>query len=364
MGNKRDNPSSKGLIRAFLIGIPLLFISGVVLSGQCNVISSSQPKESASSKVSSASTSSSIKSSTESTISTTTTNTSDFKLAKKESLGFFNDIPSHTWIKMRDKVQSMSPNFNTYYLPWDISEAGKIGRRNTPGAFYQNHYEPDFICQHEGRIGRLGDGGKWICDPHRIAMQDECLVYSVGSNNDFSFEESVLKDIGPHCEIHTFDFGNFKEGAAKVGYRLHNGVNKTAVNYHQYGLGLDQPPKYKSLQTVVKEQGHENRVIDIFKIDCEGCEWETAKHWFEADVTLRQIQVELHKSNMETTPQFFDMMYDNDYVITHKEANIEWTNAQGTCIEYAFLKLSPDFHAGLKRMKGGTYRTTKPKVDQ
>ena len=92
MGNKRDNGPPKGLIRAFLIGIPLIFISGVVLSGQCNVISSSQPKESV--EVVSSLTASSIKSSTESTISTTTTtNTSDFELAKRESLGFFNDIP-------------------------------------------------------------------------------------------------------------------------------------------------------------------------------------------------------------------------------------------------------------------------------
>lgn len=51
--------------------------------------------------------------------------------------------------------------------------------------------------------GKVGDGGKWICDAHRIREQEECLVYSIGSNNDFSFEASVLKDIGQHCEIHT-----------------------------------------------------------------------------------------------------------------------------------------------------------------
>lgn len=124
----------------------------------------------------------------------------DFDVAKRESLGFFDDIPSRTWERMKAKVKGMSPNFNTYYLPF---KDGGDKRVRKPGTFYQNNYEPDFVCQHERRIGRLGDGGKWICDPHRISEQEDCLVYSVGSNNDFSFEQSVLNDIGPHCEIHT-----------------------------------------------------------------------------------------------------------------------------------------------------------------
>ena len=77
--------------------------------------------------------------------------------------------------------------------------------------------------------------------------------------------ESILKEIGSHCEIHTFDPGTFSSKAKKVG-----------VHYHQIALGMDQPPKYKSLSAVVKELGHEGRTIDIFKIDCDGCEWITA----------------------------------------------------------------------------------------
>ena len=80
---------------------------------------------------------------------------------------------------------------------------------------------------------------------------------------------------------------------------------KVGVYYHQIALGMDQPPKYKSLSAVVKDLGHEGRKIDIFKIDCDGCEWITAPSWFEADVTLRQIQVELHGADIQNTPRFF-----------------------------------------------------------
>lgn len=152
---------------------------------------------------------------------------------------------------------------------------------------------------------------------------------------------------------YTFDFGDFRAGAAKLGHRLHKGENKSAVNYHQIGFGADQPPTYKSLKTLVNELGHNKRTVDIFKIDCEGCEWSTAKHWFDADITLRQIQIELHSSNPNTTPEFFDFMYENNYVITHKESNIEYTGpANDVCIEYAFLKLAPEFFAGYEREKG------------
>ena len=163
------------------------------------------------------------------------------------------------------------------------------------------------------------------------------MVYSVGSNNDFSFEEHVQKDIGSHCEIHTFDFGNYSAGAIKAG-----------VHYHQVGIGGDKPPKFKSLSTAVKDLGHEGRIIDIFKTDCEGYEWGTAHEWFNANVTLRQVQVELHEFDVNKTPRFFDLMYDNNYVITHKEANIAW----GKAIEYAFLKLDPLFFEGIMTAKG------------
>ena len=40
------------------------------------------------------------------------------------------------------------------------------------------------------------------CTEHRMG----CVVYSFGSNNDFSFEEAVLAQ-DERCKIHTFDHG-------------------------------------------------------------------------------------------------------------------------------------------------------------
>jgi len=200
--------------------------------------------------------------------------------------------------------------------------------------WFQKHYEPSFHCEFEERIGLMGDGGKWVCDPTRIQQavksgKEKCLVYSVGSNGDFSFEESVLSEISKDCEVHTFD--PMKAGTWKA---------PEGVKYHSVALGESSPAK--PLAQIVKELGHVGRKIDLFKIDCEGCEWDTFKNWFGSGVDIRQIQVELHwKANPEVIHDFFDFLFQQGYVVFNKEPNT--LGCQGECIEYAFLKMAPSF---------------------
>ena len=273
-------------------------------------------------------------------------NERDFGLAKNQSFGFVDNIPSKDWKRMQEKISIMSPNF--------VESILRSGFRYDFWWFWQSHYEPDFVCQHEKRIGKQGDGGKWICDPHRIQQQVEsgrpCLVYSIGSNNDFSFEKSVHQDIHRDCEIHTFDFEDYFEGAKQAGGK---------IVYHQQGLAsIDRDDgwgtRFRSLHSTIVDLGHQNRVIDVFKIDCEGCEYETASSWFRAasqeNVTIRQIQVELHGGNPSSEEQlqnimgFFDLLYQQGYVIFHKEFNLlSIPTGNNLAIEYAFLKLDPNF---------------------
>ena len=209
------------------------------------------------------------------------------------------------------------------------------------------NWEPNFTCQHEQRLGGMGDGPKWVCDPHRIANeQKDCLVYSIGSNNNFAFEESVHKEISNDCEIHTFDPTISENPSNKPDY----------VHFHKWGLGIEDKEGVRkkrelySMSTIVEKLGHKNRRIDIFKIDCEGCEWSTYKHWFGNGVDIRQIQVELHDGTDKAeegkqTPvadSFLSYMKELGYVTFHKEANIL---TSGNCIEYAFLKLDKSFFA-------------------
>merc|ERR1712094_50071 len=99
------------------------------------------------------------------------------------------------------------------------------------------------------------------------------------------------------------------------------------------------PPRGTPVPTIVHKLNHTGRSIDIFKIDCEGCEWNTYKSWFGSGVYI-QIQIELHGVNSQTHA-FFKFLFDLGYVIFHKESNT--LGCSGSCIESSLLRLTPDF---------------------
>lgn len=115
-----------------------------------------------------------------------------------------------------------------------------------------------------------------IYDDTNKDVSSPCLIYSFGCAGDFKFEDEVYKMHGRKCETHVFD-------PAKKWERKGD-VEKKNIHYHPWGLmsTYDRENKskvwpagrggeYKTMPEIMKELGHEERVIDVFKIDCEGC---------------------------------------------------------------------------------------------
>jgi len=131
------------------------------------------------------------------------------------------------------------------------------------------------------------------------------------------------------------------------------------IHYHSWGLGsaTDEQANFKSLNETVNELGHQGRVIDIFKIDCEGCEWTTYSEWFYPHVAentiLKQILVEVH-NHPDGADSFFRSLQRFGYVIFHKEPNIKFGG--GKCVEYAFIKLENSFFQGMNLTIDEYYR--------
>ena len=267
-------------------------------------------------------------------------------MALYESYGFFDDVPLPDWQRMRSITRNEQ---NKVMAPKDL---------------YHINYETDFSCPRERRVGVMGDGGKWVCDPHRIQKMSSirktddgrdspCLIYSVGSAGDHRFEHGIMDTIGEDvCEIHTFEIRSEEEMADRdVDDEERRKTKK--VNFHyNWGLrGSGDPPGegLYTLSETIKKLGHEGRVIDIFKIDCEGCEWTTYLDWLNAPALLQQILLEIHPPGIlgesykaktsDMTASFFGSLRDSGYVTFHKEPN---ALSGGRCVEYAFLKLMPD----------------------
>ena len=194
--------------------------------------------------------------------------------------------------------------------------------------FFQRNWEPSMSCTALARLGCAGDGGKWVCDPHRY-LGENCLVYSFGSNNEFSFEEAV-HHFNPHCEIHTFDPFVSKP------------INKPQyVNFHPWGIAAHDSAagSIYSLPAIMQRLGHTN--VSILKIDCEGCELDVFNtHDFPSQGgAVQQILMEVHFGGKpERVHRLFNFLTESGYAIVNKEANIQFSD--GDAVEFSLIHLN------------------------
>lgn len=206
----------------------------------------------------------------------------------------------------------------------------KLNLRKLPSSpYFLKNWEPNFHCSHARRIGKMGDGGKWICDLFQLRSRPNCLVYSAGSHGDFSFEMD-LKNYLPNCEIHTFDMNLYR-------------CPKNVCVFHKVRLGNGQPASIsQSWPMIVENLGHKGRRIDVFKIDVEGGEFQFFPTIFQSSNHShpQQILVEIHPKTVEGTHSLFELLRKNNYAIFSKDPNIV---SRATLFEYAFLKLNSQF---------------------
>jgi len=306
---------------------------------------------------------------------------SRYSLAYYQSYGFFDDISTDEWQRLRSiaksgMVSSPRTSFDPQYDGNDDDDT--FWNAMPSNFFYGNNYDPNFSCRSEVRVGGLGDGPKFVCDPFRIpnaatlnwkmlegsgsdeSSNETCLVYSIGCGGNFRFEIGLQELLGSNrCEIHVFDGIDYSAALPK----------QMDIHFHNWGLRRDRGPntnddyspdenlayplsrsldsiKYMSLAQTMKILGHTDKVLDILKIDCEGCEWGTFTDWLgERSVpSPRQVLIEVHRSPAPFARNFFDEMKKHGYVIFHKEPNLPGC-PRGDCIEYGFLKLRPDFYS-------------------
>ncbi len=94
---------------------------------------------------------------------------------------------------------------------WRADYDDKMQARPGEDGMLLRYFTPSYHCDFEERLGSVVDGGKWLCRPRshintgRRTDGKGCLIYSFGSNQEMSFEASILTDLPRDCEIHIFD---------------------------------------------------------------------------------------------------------------------------------------------------------------
>jgi hypothetical protein len=284
------------------------------------------------------------------------------------SIGVISHAPTRTIMKDPQKTRTTSLDRESCIHILDgLDETfnrRREARQNVDPTFAEQHYvekkifdlfEPEANCISDERFGgtkrryeAFGDGPKFVCGVDyiiaRTKSMDDCLVYNVGSNYEIDFEIAV-KNTMPNCNIYTFDPTLDPD-------RPYNGGDYS--EFRPWGFGLDGQNVSKhvvrlkktitfetmSLETASKKLGHDGRIIDIIKIDCERCEYVAVLDALEAvargQMAINQIQVEMHRADFKTIHSLFKAADRAGMRVFHKERN-HWGCEGYRCVEYAFV---------------------------
>jgi hypothetical protein len=113
-----------------------------------------------------------------------------------------------------------------------------------------------------GNSDNSGDTGKLVCDGDILLRSSECLIYSLGSNNQFDFEEAVSKQ-STNCQVHTFDCTS--EAPKKPIDR---------VTFEKVCLGGEDVDfsgrSFRRLSSLMSKNGHSH--LNLLKMDIESFE--------------------------------------------------------------------------------------------
>eukprot|EP00740_Mantoniella_antarctica_P025345 CAMPEP_0198703288 /NCGR_PEP_ID=MMETSP1468-20131203/389259_1 /TAXON_ID=1461545 /ORGANISM="Mantoniella sp, Strain CCMP1436" /LENGTH=291 /DNA_ID=CAMNT_0044461963 /DNA_START=1160 /DNA_END=2035 /DNA_ORIENTATION=- len=249
----------------------------------------------------------------------------------------------------QDSVRESSQSFDK---SGGVKDAHLISAGHGPKVRIWDYFGPAYNCASKERVGKLGDGGKWLCGVRTwLPKRSNCVVYSFGSKGEVSFELGVASKL-PNCEIHIFDptltpeqkemvktipgavFHDFgvgtKDGNESIARRL-TWIQKTKLVYPM-----------KTLSTIMNILGH--TWIDVLKMDIEGGEWKVFDNVFSSFsvVPVGQIQIELHfLGDVRPVLTFFRGMQFKKFRPFSVEPNYYGRTAENArnMIEYSFVQV-------------------------
>ncbi|ORX49794.1 hypothetical protein DM01DRAFT_1376107 [Hesseltinella vesiculosa] len=154
------------------------------------------------------------------------------------------------------------------------------------------------------------DGYKIGC--HDFFDQPNCVVYSLGNNGDFQYENDVFSRYG--CKIYTADVND-------------QPLTPPFATFRRAKIG--NCPECLSFQNMLRLDGNLNTTINSLKIDIEGSEWQTLDSVFSENVM--QIQMEIHHPDHDKMYEL--SKYTDDFCLVDVNPNVMATDV----VEVVFL---------------------------
>uniref|UniRef100_A0A914QNZ2 Methyltransferase domain-containing protein n=1 Tax=Panagrolaimus davidi TaxID=227884 RepID=A0A914QNZ2_9BILA len=170
-----------------------------------------------------------------------------------------------------------------------------------------NILTPEAFCPNLIRLGRSGDGGKWICNPFVLMnLEHPCIFYSFGLNNEVSFEQELLNITKNKCKHIAVD-------ADKQQLSTLNALQTSIVLQAKILTKTKNSTTDKSFIDILKH--FNTNYIDLLKIDIEG--WEHTIIDQLLSVPICQILIEIHDVHQGFTKPVVMKPHQNVYNFLH-----------------------------------------------
>jgi hypothetical protein len=259
-------------------------------------------------------------------------------------------------------AQHRSQILSQVWQAFDPSGDGAVGvNRFKP-------FLPFLTCPPDTKLEQFGgikyDAGKQLCTLPGL-QRPGCVVVSLGSNGDFTFEQAVLERT--RCDVHTYDC-TYDGASLQPGRHF----------YHKECVG--QPPKaypfpvvlptFKNWTTLQKDWG--SKPVEILKVDVEGYESSLLGQLHAGQPHLpQQIVMEVHLRHYGASELARQSPRDQAHLglmFLHLEAlgygvfaweNNKWAREVACCAEFSLLRVE-----GPARGAGAVPRRNKPKQQQ
>ncbi|CAO4372698.1 unnamed protein product [Caenorhabditis nigoni] len=230
------------------------------------------------------------------------------------------------------KLTNSDSNFNDYSIQSQKDLLVQV-ERGINQEFYQR-VMLEVICKEKVRIGEKSDGGKYVCKPQAV-NQEECIIMSLGLNNQIEFDEHISKVTGGKCTILGADIVGFKSYLTFPNPILQADQSPstkskyTAINGQ---LFVGKIPETLGLPDILKKSGKSK--VDLLKIDIEGGE-HTGLEPLIKEHSVCQIFIEIHGSPSAHL-EMLQKMAKYNFRIFNVDPNFQCP----TCCEYSLINVN------------------------